>query len=181
MRLCGVYFNRGKMIMTAVYLPLVVMLIFAEKIFIALGQDEKVSYYAFVYMKPMIPALFFLGMFDLSKRFLTCVQHASIPMVAQMIGLMIHIGLCFYFVKHKEMDVFGLGLTTLISYASMYFIVTIHANFTTELKKALSWPTKKSFQDWWSYIRIAVPAVVMMCSECWAFDCMAFVAGILSI
>ena len=54
-------------------------------------------------------------------------------MVAQMIGLMIHIGLCLFFVKYKEMDVFGLGLASLISYATMYFIVTIHANFTTDL------------------------------------------------
>ena len=60
------------MIMTAVYLPLVVMLLFSDKIFIAVGQDEGVSAYAFTYMLPMIPALFFLGMFDLSKRFLTC-------------------------------------------------------------------------------------------------------------
>ena len=54
-------------------------------------------------------------------------------MVAQMIGLVFHVCLCLYFVKKLDMDVFGLGLATLISYASMYFIVTIHANFTTEL------------------------------------------------
>ena len=60
------------MIMTAAYLPLVVMLIFSESIFVAVGQDKGVSAYAFTYMLPMIPALFFLGLFDLSKRFLTC-------------------------------------------------------------------------------------------------------------
>ena len=54
-------------------------------------------------------------------------------MIAQIIGVVIHIALCFIFVVVKGMDVFGLGLTTLISYASMYFILTIHANFTTEL------------------------------------------------
>ena len=72
LRLAGIYLNRGKMIMTAAYLPLVVMLIFSESIFIAVGQDKGVSAYAFTYMLPMIPALFFLGLFDLSKRFLTC-------------------------------------------------------------------------------------------------------------
>ena len=66
-------------------------------------------------------------------------------MVAQLLSLIIHICMCLLFVKVKEMDVFGLGLATLISYASMYFIVTIHANLTTEINKALFWPTRKSF------------------------------------
>lgn len=54
-------------------------------------------------------------------------------MVAQMIGLAIHIGLCLLLVKHYEMDVYGLGLATLVSYATMYIIVTLHANFTLEI------------------------------------------------
>ena len=102
-------------------------------------------------------------------------------MIAQLIGVVIHIGLCFLFVKVKGMDVFGLGLATLISYISMYAVVTIHANLIPEIKKALFWPTAKSFKDWWPYVRIAIPAVVMQCAEVWAFDCMAFVAGIISI
>ena len=102
-------------------------------------------------------------------------------MIAQLIALVIHICLCYLFVKVKGMDVFGLGLATLVSYISMYVIVTIHANLIPEIKQALFWPTKKSFTKWTPYIKIAFPAVVMQCGEVWAFDCMAFVAGILSI
>ena len=102
-------------------------------------------------------------------------------MVAQIIGVFIHLSLCFVFVKVKGMDVFGLGLATLISYISMYFIVTIHANLTPEIKKALFWPTASSFTNWWPYVRIAIPAIVMQCAEVWAFDCMAFVAGVISV
>ena len=102
-------------------------------------------------------------------------------MIAQLIALIIHICLCYIFVRVKNMDVFGLGLATLISYISMYAIVTVHANYIPEIKKAFFWPTKKSYKDWWPYIRIAIPAVVMQCAEVWAFDCMAFTAGIMSI
>ena len=54
-------------------------------------------------------------------------------MIAQLIVLIIHIGLCFLFVVVKGMDVLGLGLATLISYFSMYVIVTIHANLVPEI------------------------------------------------
>ena len=54
-------------------------------------------------------------------------------MIAQLVGVAIHISLCFLFVKVKGMDVFGLGLATLISYISMYVVVTIHANLVPEI------------------------------------------------
>ena len=79
------------------------------------------------------------------------------------------------------MDVFGTGLATLITYMSIYTMVTIHANYTPEIRKALFWPTRKSFKDWGPYIRIAFPAMVMQCAEMWAVNGMVFVAGIISI
>ena len=58
--------------MTVVYIPLAVLLSFSEQILILLGQDPLVAHYAHEYIVPMIPAMFFLGLFDLSRRFLTC-------------------------------------------------------------------------------------------------------------
>ena len=58
--------------MTVVYLPLAVLLCFSYDILIAIGQDEKVALYAHEYIVPMIPAMYFLGLFDLARRFLTC-------------------------------------------------------------------------------------------------------------
>ena len=59
--------------MTAVFLPLVFLLVFSEQLLLKLGQDEKVAKYAQLYVLPMIPGMFFFGLFDLSRRFLTCV------------------------------------------------------------------------------------------------------------
>ena len=64
-RLAGVHLNRSRVIMTAVYLPLVLLLLNAHAVFIAVGMDEEVSSYAYTYMLPMIPALYLLGHFDL--------------------------------------------------------------------------------------------------------------------
>ena len=68
--------------MTAIYLPLLVPIVFSKHILVAVGQDESVAAYAFDYMVPMIPAMYFLGHFDLFRRFLICIQHSRIPMVA---------------------------------------------------------------------------------------------------
>ena len=72
LKLCGTYYNRGKVIMSLTYIPLAILLGFSDKILYALGQDALVVHYAFEYIIPMIPAMYFLGLFDLSRRFLTC-------------------------------------------------------------------------------------------------------------
>jgi Na+-driven multidrug efflux pump len=70
--MAGVYLNRGRFIMSLVYLPLAALLVFSENILLAIGQDASVARYAHEYIIPMIPAMYFLGLFDLSRRFLTC-------------------------------------------------------------------------------------------------------------
>lgn len=62
--------------MSVVYLPLAILLCFSYDILIAIGQDNSVAKYAHEYIVPMIPAMYFLGLFDLSRRFLTCLQYS---------------------------------------------------------------------------------------------------------
>ena len=60
-RLCGTYLNRGLLINTVILIPILALLIFSEKILLAIGQDEMVSYYASTYIFPMIPGMYFFG------------------------------------------------------------------------------------------------------------------------
>jgi len=76
------YLNKGLAIMTAVYVPMVPLLINSKDVLMAVGVDETVAGYAYSYMVPMIPALYMLGYFDLVRRFLTSTQHPTAPMIA---------------------------------------------------------------------------------------------------
>ena len=58
--------------MSLVYVPLAILLSFSYDILISIGQNESVARYAHEYIVPMIPAMYFLGLFDLARRFLTC-------------------------------------------------------------------------------------------------------------
>ena len=81
LRLCGTYLNRGRLINTVILIPIIVLLSCSEKILIAIGQDETVAQYASTYIIPMIPGMYFFGQYDLMRRFLTCIDHAVVPMV----------------------------------------------------------------------------------------------------
>ena len=44
--LCGVYLNRGRFLMTALFLPIMIVLMNTERILVYIGQDPSVSNYA---------------------------------------------------------------------------------------------------------------------------------------
>ena len=70
LRLCGILLNRGRLILVALFVPIAFIFYNSESIFLLIGQDPEVAYYASSYAKAQMVGTFFLGQFDLSKRFL---------------------------------------------------------------------------------------------------------------
>jgi hypothetical protein len=50
MELCGVYLNRGRYILTVVFVPIAILLMKTENLLLALRQDEKVAHYTQIYI-----------------------------------------------------------------------------------------------------------------------------------
>ena len=68
--------------MFAVFAPLAVIFYNSESIFMLIGQDPEVAHYASSYARSMIVGTFFLGQFDISKRFLMQLQVSWVPLIA---------------------------------------------------------------------------------------------------
>ena len=80
--LCGVYLNRARLINTFLFVPLVAILLFTEPVLMALGQEKEVVKHAYKYVLVNLLSVYFLGMFDLNKRFLNCLRTTWVPMIA---------------------------------------------------------------------------------------------------
>jgi len=104
-----------------------------------------VATYAQEFIQPMIPGMYFFGQFDLSRRFLTCMNYSTAPMVAQVTASILHVVFCYFIVIEWDMGVRGLGIATMITYASMFIFVTIYSHCIPAIRKALFWPTKEAF------------------------------------
>lgn len=63
-KMCGVYLNRGRITMTLLFLPIVLVLLMTRKILVALGQDEEVAEFAQQYVYSFLPGLFVIGLGD---------------------------------------------------------------------------------------------------------------------
>lgn len=46
LKMCGIYLNQGRILMTIMFVPIVLVLMMTRKILVAIGQDEEVAMYA---------------------------------------------------------------------------------------------------------------------------------------
>ncbi len=70
MLLCWIYINRAQVILTLLFLPIILIVIFARKIFICLGVDESASEYAGEYLSIFVVAFYIDMLVDLNRRLL---------------------------------------------------------------------------------------------------------------
>jgi MATE family multidrug resistance protein len=92
--LCGLYLNRGKVVMTAAYVLLAGILLFTKPILLALGQDVEVSSETGNFMIYYMPGLYFWGQADLHRKFLNSMQWTAVPMLAYQVSVGLHFFWC---------------------------------------------------------------------------------------
>ena len=61
LRRCGILLNRGRLILVALFLPISVVFFNSEAIFLFVGIEPEVAYYASSYAKAQMVGTFFLG------------------------------------------------------------------------------------------------------------------------
>lgn len=78
--MCGVYFNRARILLSTGMVPLAILLYNTESIFDMMGFDHEASSHAQQYIYLMIPAVYILGLCDSNRRLLSCMGYQTIPM-----------------------------------------------------------------------------------------------------
>ena len=80
MKLCGVYYNQARIVITLAFIPLLVILSSSYYIFRAFNFEEEVSEYAQLFVWYKLPYLYFYSLFDATKRLLQNVGFQKVPM-----------------------------------------------------------------------------------------------------
>lgn len=70
-RICGVYLNRGRLIVSCLMVPIIIIFTLSDKILVAIKQDALISHYAQVYVTIMLPGIWAMAQFDAVRKFLT--------------------------------------------------------------------------------------------------------------
>lgn len=71
--MCGVILWRGRILVSLLCLPLMLLLFFSEKVFASLGIGEGQAEYAAGYCSSMVLGIFMFAHTDLQRQFLNCI------------------------------------------------------------------------------------------------------------
>ena len=71
----------------------------------------------------------------------------------------------------------GLAFAAMVTFGSKFLFLLTYTSCKNEISDAVQLPNAATFEDWGSYINLALPAVLMKCSDDSAFRLLVFIAG----
>ena len=114
------------------------------------------------------------------KHWLASMQNTFAAMIAQLFASILHFILCYTFLFYFEMDVRGLGLATSLTNLFKIIVICSYSYCSGSINQALIRPTTKDvFSSWGEYLKLAIPAMVILSSEWWAYEIVTMLAGLL--
>uniref|UniRef100_A0A3P9JDU3 Multidrug and toxin extrusion protein n=1 Tax=Oryzias latipes TaxID=8090 RepID=A0A3P9JDU3_ORYLA len=176
----GVVLQRAILILLLACFPCWAILINTRPILLAFRQEPEVASLAQLYVKIFMPALPAAFMFSLLSRYL---QNQGIIWPQVITGFLVNllnalINYIFLFVL--KMGVAGSALANTFSQFSMAGILFGYIVCRGLHKATWGGWSKECLHDWGSYIRLAIPSMVMMCVEWWTYEIGGFLAGLIS-
>ncbi|KAF2415961.1 MATE efflux family protein [Tothia fuscella] len=172
----GIILQRAFIVLGLFYIPIVVMWIFSEPIFIALGQEAYLARDAAKFLTVLAPGGLGYIYFEALKKYLQAQEIMRPGTYVLLITSPACAGLNYLFVYTFKMGLLGAPLATGISYWLSFLLLLAYTRFVAGWDCWGGW-TKKSFYNMGTFARLAALGVVHVGTEWWAFEIVAIVAG----
>ena len=179
--MCGVYLNRGRILMTFLMVPLIIIFSCSELILVAIKQDPEIALYARQYCTILLPGLWAMLQFDAVRKFLTAQMKNTVPLVVQLITMLLHILWCWLFMNVFGFGLKGLAIATDITYILNMVLTDGYLYFSQSCSKTYVPFDREALVGWTYYLAIGIPGACMLCFEWWAFELLAVFSGYLGV
>ncbi|XP_054427135.1 multidrug and toxin extrusion protein 1 isoform X2 [Pteronotus mesoamericanus] len=162
----GVILQRGALVLLLCCFPCWALFLNTQHILRLLGQDPDVSRLTHTYVMIFIPAL----------------PGIVLPQIVTGVAAnLVNVLINYLFLHQLHLGVMGSALANLISQFSLALLLFLYI-FWKKLHQATwgGW-SLECLQDWGPFFRLAVPSMLMLCIEWWAYEIGSFLSGILSM
>ncbi|KAM5263558.1 multidrug and toxin extrusion protein 1 [Ctenodactylus gundi] len=177
----GVILQRGILILLLCCFPCWALFLNTQHILLLFRQDPAVSRLTQTYVMIFIPALPAAFLYTLQVKYLLN-QGIVLPQIVTGVAANLVNALANYLFLHQlHLGVMGSALANTIAQFTLAFLLFLYI-LGRKLHEATwgGW-SLECLQDWESFLRLAIPSMLMLCIEWWAYEIGSFLSGILGM
>ncbi|KAI7865564.1 mate-domain-containing protein [Spinellus fusiger] len=180
-KIVGLHVQRCLAFLSVLFIPILVVWWYAEYVFLLLRQDPQVARLAGSFVRWMIPSAPAFAIFEALKKMLQAQGIFRAPTLALLLGAPINMVLSYVLVWSPLLG-FGFIGAPIASCLTYWLIVLYTAFYIYRIDGYEVWPTwstQKAFdwRSWGPMVKLAVPGILLICSETWAYEIIALGAS----
>ncbi|XP_063098753.1 multidrug and toxin extrusion protein 1 isoform X2 [Cavia porcellus] len=175
----GVILQRGMLILLLCCFPCWALFLNTQHILLLFRQDPDVSRLTHTYVMIFIPALPASFLYTLQVKYLLN-QGIVLPQIVTGVAAnLVNAFANYIFLYQLHLGVKGSALANTISQFTLALLLFLYI-LGRKLHKATwgGW-SLECLQDWASFLRLAIPSMLMLCIEWWAYEIGSFLSGVL--
>ena len=183
--LFGVYYNTASVLLMLFAIPFIIILLFMDRIMIAIGMEREIAILVGEYVRCLIPYIFLVIQYELLKRFLQTQQIFMPITVVICITTTLQCFWLYLFVIKLGFALRGaalaLNITFFLNYSLLYLYIKMNKDkfeYTWIPYEFDNFPLFISRAK--EYLSISLPSAVMFIAEAWGIVALGFEAGFLS-
>jgi MATE family multidrug resistance protein len=178
----GRHLQRSIFIMFIICIPVALVWIFSESIFLFLGQDATVSRIAGEFTLYMLIGLMPYCVTECLKKYLQGQGIMKAHLVVTLVATPINIFLQYLLVwSPYQIGVKGAPIATSVTYTIILGLMILYIRFVEGYEAWGGWELKQvfDFKQIYTFLKLGIPGMFQICSEWWAFEVVALLAGLL--
>ncbi|XP_066492562.1 multidrug and toxin extrusion protein 2-like [Tiliqua scincoides] len=177
----GTILQRGILILLLFCFPCWAIFINTEQILLFFRQDPEVSRLTQVYVMIFIPALPAAFIYQLQTRYLQSQAILLPQVVTGVVANILNVIMNAVFLYAFQLGVVGSAWANTLSQNMQTILLFLYVWWKKIHEETWGGWTRDCLQEWGSFIRLALPSMLMMCIEWWTFEMGSFLSGMISV
>ncbi|KAJ1904023.1 ethionine resistance protein [Coemansia sp. IMI 209127] len=179
-KLVGFHLQRGIISVTAHLVLVLPVLMYIEPILVALQQDTGVSHLCSRFIRAQLLGQLPWMYFECIKRFLQAQGHMKASTYVLLAVLPLHLTNNYLFVWSPTFGFgfLGAAVANVVTFWVMFLGIVAYC-WRTSAQEAWGGWTRRAFTSMLQYYRLAIPSMIMVCSDWAAWELMAIAASYL--